>query len=96
MNQPPYARRMYIKRKCSLCNQPLPQIEGCCCQSVQCNGVSLPRICFGDEEYNWGTRRCADCGVHKGSFHHENCSCEICPMCGELILLCNCETEFVI
>ena len=29
-------------------------------------------------------------------YHHESCTCEICPMCGELIMLCDCETDFVI
>jgi hypothetical protein len=34
--------------------------------------------------------------VFIGGYHHFNCACEICPMCGEQILLCNCETDFVV
>ena len=95
MNDYFQAGRFHRRRKCTLCGHNIPQLESCCCTKVQCNGVILDRIKFGDEEYDWGTRKCADCGVYISGFHHENCSREICPMCGELILLCDCETDFV-
>ena len=90
------AGRFHRRRKCTLCGQNIPYLESCCCAKVQCNGVILDRIRFGDEEYDWGTNKCTGCGVFIGGYHHFNCACEICPMCGEQILLCNCETDFVI
>lgn len=80
--------------KCTLCNQRIPISDGCSCRRIQCNGILLDRVRFGDEEYDWQTRRCDDCGVYRGCFHHENCSREICPMCGELVILCDCETLY--
>jgi hypothetical protein len=80
-----------MKKKCSLCNEKLPAMESCTCRTLRYGSDYVPRIRFGDEEYNWGTRRCPDCGVLSGSYHHENCTCEICPMCGELLNQCDCE-----
>ena len=72
---------------------------GCDLNKDQANALGVilvpMTIRFGDEEYDWGTRRCGGCGVLIGGYHHENCSREICPMCGELIMLCDCETDFV-
>ena len=85
-----------MRKICFYCREKLPSCESCSCRYIQYGSERLARIRFGEEEYDWGTRRCADCGVLIGSFHHENCTCEVCPMCGELILLCDCETDFVI
>ena len=83
-------------KKCSLCRECLPSKESCNCHMVRCNGEQLSRIPFGDEEYEWGTIHCLHCGVSKGGYHHENCSQEICPMCGEILNLCDCDTEFIV
>lgn len=80
-----------MSRICSLCREKLPSIESCTCEAVLFMGDSVPRIRFGDEEYDWGTSRCAGCGVPRGGYHHENCSREICPLCGELMHICDCE-----
>ena len=80
-----------MSRICSLCREKLPSIESCACEAVRFMGDRVPRIRFGDEEYDWGTSRCACCGVRRGGYHHENCSQEICPLCGELMHICDCE-----
>lgn len=80
-----------MSRICSLCREKLPSVESCICEVVRFMGDSVPRIRFGDEEYDWGTSRCAGCGVPRGGYHHENCSREICPLCGELMHICDCE-----
>ena len=83
-----------MSRICSICREKLPSIESCTCEAVCFMGDRVPRIRFGDEEYDWGTSRCAgcaSCGVPRGAFHHENCSQEICPLCGELMHICDCE-----
>ena len=80
-----------MSRICSLCREKLPSIESCACEAVRYMRDRVPRIRFGDEEYDWGTSRCAGCGVPRGGYHHENCSQEICPLCGELMHICDCE-----
>ena len=85
-----------MREICSYCCEKLPSLESCTCKSIRYGSETVPRIRFGDEEYDWGTRRCAGCGVLLGGYHHENCACEICPMCGEQVLLCACDTDFVI
>ena len=83
-------------KKCGLCGLKIPLSESCTYRKLKCNGIILKRVPFGDEEYNWSTRRCQDCGVYRGGYHHENCACEICPMCGELLTQCDCDAQFVI
>lgn len=80
-----------MSKVCSLCREKLPTLESCTCKSVLYMGEPVSRIQFGEEEYDWGTARCASCGVPRGAFHHENCSREICPLCGELMHICDCE-----
>ena len=80
-----------MSRICSICREKLPSIESCTCETLLYLGESFARIRFGDEEYDWGTKRCAGCGVIRGGYHHENCSREICPLCGELMHMCDCE-----
>ena len=57
-----------MSRICSLCREKLPSIESCACEAVRFMGDRVPRIRFGDEEYDWGTARCASCGVPRGAF----------------------------
>jgi hypothetical protein len=76
---------------CSYCNEKLPSPESCACEVIRFGPDSIPRIRFGDEEYDWGTRRCAGCGVLRGGYHHEKCAREICPMCGEQLNICDCD-----
>ena len=85
-----------IRKICSYCHEKLPSAESCSCKTIHYQNETLRRIRFGTEEYNWGTTKCAGCGVQIGGYHHENCGCEVCPMCGELIMLCTCDTDFVI
>ena len=85
-----------MRKICSYCREKLPSLESCTCRMIRYGPEKAARIRFGSEEYDWGTSKCAGCGVYIGGYHHENCSCEICPMCGELVLICDCETDFVI
>lgn len=88
-------RKTGLGPNCSMCGEHIPSIESCTCTKVRCGSAEASRIKYGDEEYDWGTRRCGDCGVHRGGYHHENCNREICPMCGELIRLCDCGAEYI-
>lgn len=85
-----------MRKICSYCREKLPSLESCTFKAIRYGSDKLPRIRFGDEEYDWGSGKCPGCGVLLGGYHHENCSCEICPMCGEQVIFCDCETDFVI
>lgn len=85
-----------MRKICSYCREKLPSLESCTFKAIRYGPNTLPRIRFGDEEYDWGSWKCPGCGVLLGGYHHENCSCEICPMCGEQVIFCDCETDFVI
>jgi hypothetical protein len=37
---------------------------------------------------------CPDCGVLEGEIHHNGCSKEICPLCFEQLLTCDCEVSY--
>ena len=84
-----------MRKICSYCHEKLPSLESCTCEAIRYSHGSVPRIRFGDEEYDWARRKCPGCGVLVGGYHHEYCFCEICPMCGEQVLICDCETDFV-
>ena len=84
-----------MSKSCSLCHEKLPSLESCTCKSLRYMGETVPRIPFGEEEYDWGTARCGSCGTHRGGYHHENCCREICPLCGELMHICDCEIEII-
>ena len=80
-----------MSKICSFCKEKLPSLESCTCTTLRYLGDPVSRIPLGDEEYDWGTSRCGCCGTHRGGYHHENCSHEICPLCGELLHICDCE-----
>ena len=83
-----------MSKICSFCKEKLPSLESCTCTTLRYLGDPISRIPFGDEEYDWGTSRCGCCGTHRGGYHHENCSREFCPLCGELLHICDCEEFF--
>ena len=38
-----------------------------------------------------GTKRCPDCNVRRGAYHHTGCSKSQCPRCGGQEISCDCE-----
>jgi hypothetical protein len=56
---------------------------------------TLPPVAYGSEQGNgadWNSaRRCHDCDVSPGGFHHPGCDMEECPRCHQQLLSCDCE-----
>jgi hypothetical protein len=56
-------------------------------------GRRLPRIRFGSEDRRWRMRRCGDCGVERGGYHHPGCDIEQCPDCLGQAISCWCSDD---
>jgi hypothetical protein len=45
-------------------------------------------------ERGWrATKRCGDCGVQRGGYHHLGCDIQECPVCGRQMLSCDCRFD---
>lgn len=80
---------------CETCGQRKLIVDGCSCHTVECNGKRYERIRYGEESIEWNDNCCHDCGARPGHFHHPGCDVEECPVCGEQLISCGCDIEFV-
>ncbi len=56
----------------------------------------VPRIPYGEEHPAWNSDvPCHDCAVTKGQYHVPGCDVEQCPACGEQMLGCGCDIDYV-
>jgi hypothetical protein len=51
------------------------------------DGTLLPQSTF---PFNEPDRRCPDCNIVNGRFHHLNCDMERCPRCLGQLISCGC------
>jgi len=54
------------------------------------DGTQLPAVPYMADD---GERRCHDCNIAHGGFHHLGCYWERCPRCGGQIISCGCLDE---
>lgn len=80
---------------CDTCGQRKLIADGCSCHTVECNGRTYKRIRYGEESFEWKENCCHDCGARPGHFHHPGCDVEECPVCGEQLINCGCDIEFI-
>ncbi len=71
---------------CGYCKQDMLKVNRC---------IKIP-IFINDEEYAPipnTDKKCHDCGVDVGEYHHPGCDMERCPYCGGQLISCGCLDE---
>jgi len=53
------------------------------------DGSNIPSIPFYPRDILF-TKRCPDCNVRIGGYHHPGCEYEVCPKCSGYIVECGC------
>ena len=74
--------------ECKLCGQRMLRSDGCSCTEIKFKGKIYKRIPCEKE-------RCHDCGTTIGNYHHHGCDMEICPICKEQLIGCDCDFEYM-
>jgi len=79
---------------CPTCRGEMLVARTCNGEPILIDGRPFDPIRFGKETDPWrrsaATRRCHDCGITRGGFHHPGCDMEECPDCGDQLLMCGC------
>ena len=80
---------------CKACGREVSIFDKCGCgvaYVVDAEGNKYKRIKRGSRRDYMPTwyGRCYDCGVPRGTYHHDNCDLERCPKCGGQLFGCEC------
>ena len=72
----------------------MSRVDGCKPFLFNAGGKKYSRIKVGAEGDLYANEnidsRCTNCGAKHGYFHHIDCNCERCPICGGKLLTCVC------
>lgn len=83
-------------KKCGYCDEVMIMSNGCSEAYLEMNGGKPhKRIAVGEKfdlYYGQDNKklRCRDCNALYGHYHHEGCDVEICPICHEQLISCDC------
>src|SRR5690348_15987816 len=67
---------------CHWCRREMSSGESCTEHTLHLDGVAWPLA--------RSPRRCGDCGVGPGGFHHPGCDLQQCPRCRRQLITCGC------
>lgn len=86
---------MKAKKICSACGLEESKSKECDMHKLRIDGMGYHRIRYGSSEEGFGPAvgKCMGCGVRPGKNHHWNCLYEVCPVCHQQLISCNCEQE---
>ena len=79
---------------CAHCGREMETADSCIGGPWTLEGKQYAPVPYG-QEGSFTTlgrlaRRCDDCGVTLGGFHHPGCRIEACPRCGRQLVSCKC------
>ena len=79
---------------CQVCEREMLTASSCSVSALHIDGQPFPVVPYRSEQ-RYGPlpttgRRCHDCGVEPGGFHHLGCDWAECPHCGGQLFSCTC------
>jgi hypothetical protein len=78
---------------CDHCKREMLTADSCVRIPIDIGGVEHEPVRYGREAPSWGAeegRRCHDCGIAPGGYHHPGCDVECCPVCAGQLISCGC------
>ena len=79
---------------CDLCGKEVEGASSCIKSIIRINGMDYTPLPFEKKDTVFTgkqfSKRCPECNVLNGGFHHVGCSLEICPKCGGKWINCRC------
>lgn len=76
---------------CTWCNNEMTTGASCTVEAVHLRGTRLEVA--PHRPPGRATRRCGDCGVKPGGFHHPGCDLQRCPRCAGQFISCGCRFD---
>lgn len=79
---------------CDWCQKDMNKVDDCTGnREVEYpDGVKLAAIPY-NPDYGDENKRCHDCNVKRGGYHHPGCDMERCPRCQGQLISCGCLDE---
>lgn len=80
---------------CTWCDREMGTAPSCTVNVLHQRGVAVEMVRYGAEVWRrWRpSKRCGDCNVVPGAFHHPGCDMAECPICSEQQLMCGCRYD---
>lgn len=80
--------------RCVWCGGEMTIVDSCVVDHLHDHGRCVSMVPWGSElRWPHSNRRCGDCGVAPGKWHHLGCDIQECPTCGGQLLSCDCRFD---
>ena len=78
---------------CHWCDREMTTADSCTVEVLHREGEPVPMIRWPQRTGRSTGRRCGDCGVKPGGFHHLGCDMQRCPICRGQMFSCGCRFD---